>query len=224
MYKQIELIIENKNSKKKIDPGNTPAILRDKELLAKARPHDILRALLGKNINDKVINHALLCLANSNAGYDSFMQLDGIGERGAAILTAIKCVAEGRKKYNTYIEYTSNAIPLFNEYMYKTREHFVAIFLNGMRRVLDKKVISIGSVNKTIVHPREVFSHALSLYTTEIILGHNHPSGDVQPSPEDIVTTKRMAAVGKIIGIEILDHIIFGPKGTYYSFAEHDQL
>ena len=224
MCKQLELCTKNKNSERETEFSYIPDVLRDEKKLAKANETEVLRAILGKSVKPKIINLALLFLANTDAGYVNFLSLEGIGERGAAILTAIKHVRETIQEYEPTVRFSTEAIKHFYEFMHKDREHFVAVFLGVTSRVLGKKVISIGSVNQTIVHPREVFNRAIALRATSIILGHNHPSGNVQPSPEDIVTTKRIGACGKIIGIGLTDHIIFSNRGTYYSFREHDKI
>lgn len=88
------------------------------------------------------------------------------------------------------------------------KEHFVIFFLDVRNQVIKREVISIGSLNASIVHPREVFEPAVRLSSAHIILAHTHPSDDTTPSPEDIVVTKRLVEAGKILGIEILDHVI----------------
>ena len=88
------------------------------------------------------------------------------------------------------------------------KEHFVAIFLNARNQVIKTDTISIGSLNASLVHPREVFAPAVGISAASVILGHNHPSGDVTPSKEDISLTKRMVQAGQIMGIEVVDHLI----------------
>ena len=88
------------------------------------------------------------------------------------------------------------------------KEHFVAIFLNARNQVIKTDTISIGSLNASLVHPREVFAPAVGISAASVILAHNHPSGDVTPSKEDISLTKRMVQAGQIMGIEVVDHLI----------------
>lgn len=99
------------------------------------------------------------------------------------------------------------------------REKFFSILLDTKHRVIKEELVSIGSLNLSIVHPREVFSSAIKEAAQSILFVHNHPSGEVIPSQEDIALTKRLVEVGKIIGIEVLDHIIIG-NGRYMSFTE----
>ena len=88
------------------------------------------------------------------------------------------------------------------------KEHFVAIFLNARNQVIKTDTISMGSLNASLVHPREVFAPAVGISAASVILAHNHPSGDVTPSKEDISLTKRMVQAGQIMGIEVVDHLI----------------
>jgi DNA repair protein RadC len=100
-----------------------------------------------------------------------------------------------------------------------TQEHFVSVYLNTKNQVIHKKTVFIGSLNASIVHPREVYKEALKRSAASIICIHNHPSGDPTPSREDIEVTKRLAECGKIIGIELLDHLIIGEQ-KYVSLKE----
>ncbi|MDW7726869.1 MAG: DNA repair protein RadC [Candidatus Methanoperedens sp.] len=99
------------------------------------------------------------------------------------------------------------------------KEHFIALYLNTRNRVVKKEVISIGTLNANVVHPREVFRTAISVSAAHIIVAHNHPSGDPTPSKEDITITKKLVEAGKIIGIEVLDHVIIGDE-RYHSMKE----
>ena len=108
---------------------------------------------------------------------------------------------------------------LESDIRYLKKEIFVSVHLNTKNAVLRKETISIGSLNSSIVHPREVFSNAVKHSVSSVILCHNHPSGDPQPSTEDIETTKRLVEAGTVLGIKVLDHIIIG-NGEYYSFKE----
>jgi DNA repair protein RadC len=101
----------------------------------------------------------------------------------------------------------------------KEQEHFVVYFLNSKNRVIGRKTVFIGSLNASIVHPREVFRAAIENMSASIICVHNHPSGDPSPSPQDIIVTQRLHEAGEIIGIELLDHVIVSRDG-YVSLKE----
>ena len=100
---------------------------------------------------------------------------------------------------------------------------FITLLLDTKLRVIKKLTVSTGSVNQSIVHPREVFSPAIKESASAIIVIHNHPSGDPSPSPQDLKLTDRLVQTGEIIGIEVLDHLIIG-DGKYLSFAEQGLL
>jgi DNA repair protein RadC len=111
------------------------------------------------------------------------------------------------------------AAELFSAYAGKRQEHFLLATLNGAHRVIGVHVISIGSVNKTAIAPREVFYPAIVDNAVAVIVAHNHPSGELLPSPEDDGVTERMAAAGELMGIRVLDHIIVAGDG-YYSYSK----
>ncbi len=103
------------------------------------------------------------------------------------------------------------------------RENFVVLLLNTKNKVIGINTVSVGILNSSLVHPREVFKPAILASAAAIILGHNHPSGDLTPSKEDLETTRKLAEAGKILGIEVLDHIIIG-DGCHVSLKEQGIL
>jgi DNA repair protein RadC len=96
----------------------------------------------------------------------------------------------------------------------EAREHFVVILLNARHEPLAIETVSIGSLNASIVHPREVFRPAVIASAASIIVAHNHPSGDPEPSEEDLSITRRLAQVGELLGIGLLDHVIIARRGV----------
>ncbi|MCA1009823.1 RadC family protein [Halobacillus halophilus] len=103
------------------------------------------------------------------------------------------------------------------------QEHFICLFLNTKNQVLHRQTIFIGSLNASIVHPREVFKEAVKRSAASIICAHNHPSGDPTPSQEDIQVTRRLQECGKMIGIELLDHLVIGDR-KFISLKEKGYL
>jgi DNA repair protein RadC len=99
------------------------------------------------------------------------------------------------------------------------KEHFVMLSLDARNNLIKKSGISIGTLNASVVHPREVFKEAIQCSAASIIIAHNHPSGDINPSDEDIEMTKRLKEAGKILGIEILDHVIVA-RSAHYSLMK----
>ena len=106
---------------------------------------------------------------------------------------------------------------------YYLEERFVALYLDVKNKIIDQVLISQGTINSTIVHPREIFSHAVRLQCSGLVVCHPHPSGDPEPSMEDLETTKRLVSAGEILGIKVLDHIIIG-AGKFVSFKERGLL
>jgi len=105
----------------------------------------------------------------------------------------------------------------------KAKEHFKLILLNARNKILGISTISIGSLNASIVHPREVFKDAIMHNAYSVVLAHNHPSGDPEPSEDDLKMTRKLVESGKILGIEVLDHIIITKTG-FFSFKEKGLL
>lgn len=158
---------------------------------------------------------------------EKFKSYKGINDVKAAQLMA---VAELSKRISTLkiekIKISSPsdaAVVLMEEMRYYKKEYFKIILLDTKNNIKRVSEISVGSLNSSIVHPREVFSEAVVNQASSIILVHNHPSGESEPSHEDIILTNRLDECGKILGIKVLDHIIIG-DGVFYSFKEEGLL
>lgn len=121
----------------------------------------------------------------------------------------------------------SNSRDLFQRYRVRffscSREHFYSLHLNSKNRLIREVLVSIGSLNTSVVHPREVFAPAVRDSAAALIFLHNHPSGDPSPSREDEECTRRLVSAGQILGIRVLDHIVFG-HDSYYSFSDVGSL
>ena len=104
------------------------------------------------------------------------------------------------------------------------REHFVILMLDQKNQVIGINTVSIGSLTASVVHPREVYKPAILSNCAALILGHNHPSGDPQPSKEDRAITQRLKEAGALLGINVLDHLVIGAEGRYFSFADENLL
>lgn len=154
---------------------------------------------------------------------EKFKTYKGINNVKAAQLMAL---AEISKRISTLkiekIKISSPgdaAVVMMEEMRYYKKEYFKIILLDTKNNIKKVSQISIGSLNSSIVHPREVFAEAVANSSSSIILVHNHPSGETEPSHEDIVLTNRLDECGKILGIKVLDHIIIG-DGVFFSFKE----
>ena len=100
------------------------------------------------------------------------------------------------------------------------REHFVALYLDARHCITHARIVSRGTLRDATVHPREVFKGAVLANAHALIVGHNHPSGDVEPSPEDRRITDRLREAGELLGIELLDSLVVGPRSQYHAFSE----
>lgn len=160
----------------------------------------------------------------ADSSLEELTSIDGVGKcKAAQILAAVELgrrvsasMGEVKRKISTPLD-ISNLV--MEEMRYLKKEYFKIIMLDTKNHVIAIENISVGSLNSSIVHPREVFKDAIKRSSASIILVHNHPSGDPTPSNEDIKITKRLVEGGKILGIEVLDHIIIG-DGVYLSFKE----
>lgn len=131
----------------------------------------------------------------------------------------IKLLYKGRKKRIGKADSPEVIFKLFQWLAKELQESFVAVYLDNKNNVLGWSKISMGTVSETIVHPRDVFRVAVRENASSVIVVHNHPTGELTPSREDLSTTNRLCEIGKLIGIPILDHVIIGDN-KYYSLKE----
>ncbi|USK84251.1 DNA repair protein RadC [Peribacillus asahii] len=162
------------------------------------------------------------------ASIEELTAIKGIGEAKAMQLLAAVELGRRIHRVNNQERYVirspeDGAKYCMEEMRFLTQEHFVCLYLNTKNQVLHKRTIFIGSLNASIVHPREIFKEAFRRSAASIICLHNHPSGDPAPSKEDIEVTKRLVECGKIIGIDLLDHLIIG-EHKYVSLKEKGYL
>lgn len=148
---------------------------------------------------------------------DQLTQIKGIGDAKALQIQAGielgRRLAKSTFEERVTIRSPKDIADLVSEDLrYLQKEHFVCLFLNTKNHLLAQETLSMGSLNASIVHPREVFRAAIKRSSASIICVHNHPSGDPTPSPEDIQLTHRLVEAGTIIGIEVLDHVIIGDQ------------
>jgi len=165
----------------------------------------------------------------SDIGINYLMNIDGIGKVKAI---EIKAALElGRRVYMNSVSLDSvclNSSERIYNYFFaflknKKQEYFYSIYVDTKCKYIDKKCLFIGTINSSVVHPREVFKEAYLLSANGIICVHNHPSGDSSPSKEDITITKKLKEISIIHGIKFIDHIIIG-DGNYFSFYENNML
>ncbi|WP_188385670.1 RadC family protein [Ornithinibacillus halotolerans] len=163
-----------------------------------------------------------------DATIEELTAIKGIGKaKGVLILSALE-LGKRLSQYKPNERYVirspeDGADYVMEEMRNLNQEHFVAIFLNTKNQIIHRQTIFIGSLNASIVHPREVFREAVKRSAASIIVAHNHPSGDPTPSQEDIHVTRRLVESGKMIGIELLDHLIIGDR-KFVSLKEKGYL
>ncbi|MBU4057038.1 DNA repair protein RadC, partial [Patescibacteria group bacterium] len=121
------------------------------------------------------------------------------------------------------INSAKDAVAQLQELRTAKKEHFVVLYLNARNQLIQKETISIGTLNASLVHPREVFKPAIDCLASSVILAHNHPSGDSEPSEDDLDLTKRMVEAGKILGIEVIDHVIISNSNSF-SFKDKNLI
>lgn len=201
--------------------------LSDEELLAiilgtgskKLNAIELARQILNKIKSQN--NHMDITLAE-------LMTINGVGISKASTIVASLELGRRLNIRKNFKEYSINspdsvANIFMEELGYKLRECFYILLLDTKNKIISKELISEGTLNSSLVHPREVFKPAIKMSANSIILIHNHPSGDVSPSKEDLQITDRLVETGNIIGISVLDHLIIG-NGKFLSFKEKNIL
>ncbi len=215
--KGIKALAENERPREKLWSNGVKS-LSDVELLAillgsGSRRQDVLA--LSKNVLDLMDRHEIFLDPKV------LLEMDGVGPAKAAIISAALEFARRRiRPEGIKITLPTDVLPLLQHLADRKQEHFICISLNGANEVIAVRTVSVGLVNQTQVHPREVFADPITDRAAAVIVAHNHPSGSLSPSSEDKEITQRLRESGSILGIKLLDHIIFNRKG-YFSFVEH---
>ena len=198
-----------------------PDALTDGELLA---------ILLGSGIkgtNVKVLAQKILRKFGNNllnATVDNLMEISGIGQAKALQISSVLALA--RRLYDkqnapdNLILSAQDAITLVSDLKNKKQEHLVCLYLNARNALLKKEIISIGTLDKSIIHPREIFAPGLEMHAAGVILIHNHPSGDPKPSEQDKQVAKRIIEAGQLMGINVVDFLIVAKNGVHSVLGE----
>ena len=198
-----------------------PENLKDEELLAillrtGTKEKNVLN--LARQILRKFSKKKLLKLK-----YQDLIKIKGVNSaKATTILAAIeltKRILEVGEETLPKIESVKDVVAQFSYLREKQREHLAALYLNARNEVIFKKHLFVGTLDSNICHPREIFKYALEKNAASVILVHNHPSGDSEPSQADLEITKRIVEAGKIMGIDVLDHVII-TKTKALSFKE----
>ncbi len=163
-------------------------------------------------------------LRNPSLSLESLQKIDGIGiAKACQLLAMLEFVERLRPSGSLVIDELQKVVNLVSELRTAQREHIICLYLNTRLQLLLKETVAIGSVNQSAITARDVFSVIKYHPISHLILVHNHPSGDPSPSPEDLTFTKQMVEAGRLLGIEVLDHVIVGAT-IHYSFKEHKRL
>ncbi len=198
---------------------------------AKALKNEELMAiLLGSGVKGKDVRKlskeitTLLDSNFENISLETLSQIYGLGNAKASqIVAAIELSKRYLIRTNKRILNANDIYNELKEYTTKTQEYFLTITLDGASHIINKRVVFIGTLNQSLVHPREVFADAIADRAAGIIIAHNHPSQTPTPSQADINITNRLKEVSTLIGIELLDHIIL-TKNSYFSFSDEGYL
>ena len=172
---------------------------------------------IAKNINKLFITHGY------NLTIQQLTSIKGVSNATATKLVALFELAQRHIKQESRVDGAEPAVALVPELKTAAQEHLVVLSLDGANRLIAKRLVTIGTLNASLVHPREVYSDPLKDRAASIIVVHNHPSGTLEPSNADMQVTQRLKDAGKLLGINLLDHIIITKTG-YYSFKDHDTL
>ena len=202
---------------------NVTGSLTDAELLAiliRTGTKQFNAIQLGKAIIEKADNIRYL----QNITIEELESINGIGKTKAVQIKAALELGNRIASYKPAKYKIKNPWDIYKYYMeslrYQYKEIFKVVLLNTKNEIITDVDISMGTLNSSLVHPREVFREAIIRSSNKIILLHNHPSGNAEPSKEDKSVTNRLKECGELIGIEVIDHIIIG-DGIYFSFKEN---
>lgn len=215
--KRIKDIPEFNRPREKLKERGASA-LSDTELIAVilgsgSKGQDVL------SLSSKVAK--LLTENKGKLSMEQLSEIEGIGPAKASqILAGFELSRRYIVKETIRITGANDVFPLIKDIAGKQQEHFICISLNGANEVIENRIVTVGLLDKSQVHPREVFADVITDRAAGVIFAHNHPSGESKPSNSDLKIHEQLTEAGKILGIKVLDHIIISKKG-YYSFQEN---
>lgn len=146
--------------------------------------------------------------------------------KSTSIISAIELVTRSLGKHPhilPIINSPESALDQLTDIRNQKKEHFIALYLNARNELIHKETISVGILTRSLVHPREVFAPALTHSAASVLVSHNHPSGDTEPSEDDIAITKRLNQAAELLGLALFDHLIL-TSTSHYSFRQHNHL
>lgn len=182
-----------------------------------------------KEISNSLLEHIKDIRELKNMNYQELLKIKGIGNAKACILLAlIELSNRMNQSINTLNNKKFNNPEIIfdyykNKFQNEMQENFYCVYLDKKKRIIESKLLFKGTLDRSVVHPREIFKEAYLLSASSLICIHNHPSGSIEPSSEDLFLTKMLKEIGEIMGIKVEDHIIIG-KEKYYSFFENGDI
>jgi DNA repair protein RadC len=207
---------------KDISPNDRPREKIAKKGASALSDTELIEAIIGRGTKKKDVRVlakeicGLIQKHKEKIRYDDLAAIEGIGPSKASQITA--CFELSRRYsstggLNTHVTKPEDILPQVAYLKEKRQEHFVCITLNGAGEILGNRTITLGLLNHSLVHPREVFADAITDRAASIICVHNHPSGSLEPSPQDIAITTQLREAGLLLGIQLIDHIIVTKNG-----------
>lgn len=211
-----------------------------KELPEYCRPREKLRERGAESLSDEELVSAILGMGTAGIDVrtiaqqvaslirehresltlDHLLSVPGMGlAKSSQILSAFELARRHLLDKAARIQCAADVLPWLADISTKSQEHFVCITLNGANEVIQKRIVTIGLLDRSLVHPRDVFADVISDRAASVIFAHNHPSGNLAPSVDDLKTQDQLVQAAEILGIRVLDHIVVGKKG-YFSFQE----
>lgn len=195
------------------------------------KDYELIAIMLGSGIRGKdvlTLSQDILTKLQDdfhNISLEKLLEIHGLGlAKASTLLSAIELSKRYLiKQKSRKITFAKDAYHELLTYADKKQEHFIAMTLDGANYIIEKRVITIGTLNQSLVHPREVFADAITDRAASVIIAHNHPSGQLHPSHEDMLVTERLKKAATILGIDLLDHLIITGEG-FYSFKNEGKL
>ena len=191
---------------------------------------ELMALLLGRGIQGKDVRKlskeiiGIMDRDHENMSLEKLCDIHGLGiAKASQILASLELSKRYLIRTNRRITDAKDVYDELHKYANRQQEHFLTITLDGASHIINTRTVFIGTLNQSLVHPREVFADAIADRAAGIIIAHNHPSGTLEASRADVAITQRLMEVSKLVGIELLDHVILSKQG-YFSFSDEGLL
>jgi DNA repair protein RadC len=191
---------------------------------------ELMALMLGRGVQGKDVRKlareivALLDSGHEGVTLETLLDVHGLGlAKAAQILASLELSRRYLLRSNTRITGAADVYQELKRYADRAQEYFLCVTLDGASHIINTRVVFIGTLNQSLVHPREIYADAIADRAAGIIVAHNHPSGTLEASRTDLAITQRLRDVAKLVGIELLDHVILTREG-YYSFSDEGLL